>query len=688
MRKKALTALFFCVFFIFGTFTVSASENTTYTYTISTSDKWIRTQDAYLPGNIYLREVGLTQPEDIFIKSGLMYIADAGNRRIVVYEIKTGEYRSFGEDILQMPTGIFVTDNGDIYVADQSAPAVYIFNNAGVLKKTIGRPTGNLFSDLSDYTPKNVVVTKEGSIYVCSANAYEGLLQFSSDGEFEGYFGANRKYLTFKETVEDLLYNDKMRQDSLMRRPRTVYNLDISDRNFVYTATQTGEYNTEYDTFYPKEENCIKQYNLAGVNILSKDKFMNDAWNFTDVAAGKYGNVFGVTQTGLIYEYDSQGEVIFSFGGRVASGDRNGLFTYATAIETDDDGLIYVLDKEKGFVEVFYPTDFAIKTHQAIYDLENGDYEASEESWAYVLNMNAMAKNAQRGYGRVMFHRGELDEAMKHFKLAGDKEYYSEAFWQVRDNWLNKNMIYFLILLILFVVYVIVSSFLKRKKPKKAASYIKKIPTAPGAKFAHDMTYGFYMLKRPVDGYYYIRNSRAGTVITALILYILIFAVYMADTLGRGFIFAFDGIDSNQIFFMSAVFILLCVLFVIGNYLVSSINEGEGSIKKIFIMLPYALSPYLVITPFMVIATHILTQNEAFLITLAWIISLCWSAVLIFIGLREIHNYDTKETVKNVLLTLFFMIIAIVVMAIVYLLWSQVTAFIKNIWMEVQYRVQ
>lgn len=688
MRKITAIALFICVFVTLGTFSVSASENTTYTYTISTEDKWIRTQDAYLPGNIYLRGAELSQPEDIFVKGNGLYVADTGNSRVLIYNIDSGDQRVIGEGTLRSPAGIFVTDTGDIYVADKAAPAVFIFDHVGNLKKTISRPTSNLFSELSDFTPKNVVVTKEGNIYVCSVDAYEGLLQFSKDGEFEGYFGANRKYLTFRETLEDLIYSDRMKQNALMRRPRTIYNLDISDRDFIFTATQTSEYNAEGNVFYAKEENCLKQYNLAGVNILSKNKFMDDAWNFTDVASGKYGTVFGLTQTGLIYEYDSRGEVIFSFGGRIASTERNGLFTNAAAIDTDNDGLIYVLDKEKAFVEVFYPTEFAIKTHQAIYDLESGDYEASEASWSYVLNMNSMAKNAHMGYGKVMLHRGELDEAMKHFKLAGDREYYSEAFWQIRDNWLNKNMIFFLVAIIILILYVIVSSFIKRGKPKKVESYIKPIPSTPGAKFAHDMTYGFYMLRRPIDGYYYMRNGRACTAGTALLLYILLYAVYMADTMGRGFIFSFGGIDSNQTFFMTAVFFLLIVLFVLGNYLVSSINEGEGTIKKIFIMLPYALSPYLIITPFTVVATHFLTQNEAFLITLAWAIALSWSAVLVFIGLREIHNYDAKETIKNVLLTLFFIIIAIVIIAVIYLLWSQVVSFVKDIWMEVQYRVQ
>lgn len=286
--------------------------------------------------------------------------------------------------------------------------AVFVFSASGERKLMIERPDSKLFSELSDYTPKNVVVTTNGNIYVCSENAYEGLMQFSPEGEFEGYFGANHKHLTAKEIFSDLLLSDNMKQNELMRRPRTIKNLDINDRDLIYTVTQTNEYDIETQTHLAKQENCLKEYNLAGVNILSPNSFMQDAWNFEDVAAGQNGTVYAVTSTGLIYEYDSEGNVIFSFGGRAVSSDRNGLFTYATAIDTDEDGFIYVLDREKAFVEVFYPTDFAIMTHQAIFDLENGDYEAGEKSWGSVLALNGMSYLAVWATARLYYTRGGI----------------------------------------------------------------------------------------------------------------------------------------------------------------------------------------------------------------------------------------------------------------------------------------
>lgn len=93
---------------------------------------------------------------------------------------------------------------------------------------------------------------------------------------------------------------------------------------------------------------------MNGVNIMSAGSSMSEEWNFTDVAYGIYDNIYALTATGLIYEYDKAGNLLFSFGGRAVSSDRMGLFTSAAAITVDENGIIYVLDSERGRVQTFF----------------------------------------------------------------------------------------------------------------------------------------------------------------------------------------------------------------------------------------------------------------------------------------------------------------------------------------------
>ena len=122
--------------------------------------------------------------------------------------------------------------------------------------------------------------------------------------------------------------------------------------------------------------------------------------------------------------------------------------------------------------------------------------------------------------------------------------------------------------------------------------------------------------------------------------------------------------------------------------MVSTINDGEGTIKNIFVSVAYSMVPYMIMAPIAIVLSYVLTQNEAFLITLVWYIGILWSAALVILSILNVHNYTFKQTVKNVLLTLFFAIVALILVAILYLVWDKFIEFIGEVISEVEYRVK
>lgn len=143
--KKLFAALAGMVLLFCAAVSVSASENTTYTYTLSVNGDWIRTQDAYMPGRISLKNARLSAPDDIFVKGRYMYISDSGNSRIAVYNLDTSEVSYIENGEFSEPNGIFVSDDGTVYVADTKANAVFVLKNGAVVKK-IEKPESNLFA--------------------------------------------------------------------------------------------------------------------------------------------------------------------------------------------------------------------------------------------------------------------------------------------------------------------------------------------------------------------------------------------------------------------------------------------------------------------------------------------------------------------------------------------------------------
>ena len=205
---------------------VSASEGTTYTYTISVDGDYIRTQEAYLASTVYMQRQGLVQPSDLFIYGKEIFIADTGNKRIVVYNKENGVARNITNDAFEGPSGLFVTDER-MYIADPIAQAVFICDRQGNILTTISRPKDSpLMSKSAIFKPVNVVATDDSNIIVVGEGSYDGLMQFGDDGEFKGYFAANQRSLTLLERIQEMIYTREQKSQLQTRKPRAIQNID------------------------------------------------------------------------------------------------------------------------------------------------------------------------------------------------------------------------------------------------------------------------------------------------------------------------------------------------------------------------------------------------------------------------------------------------------------------------------
>ncbi len=668
-------------------FTVSASESSSYTYTQSVDKEWIRTQDAYMPGSIFLNDGTLNAPEDLFIFGNKVYIADVvmaedgkvAGGRIVVYDTDTRKVTTLGTDILVNPMGLFVNEEA-IFVADKGAQTVFKLSHTGEVLMKLTRPDSYLFSKQSQYLPTGVAVSSQGIIFVCGEGAYEGLMQFDKNGVFQGYFAANATKMTFSDRIKELVFNEQQMEQLLNRIPNAIYNIDISNRDLIYSVTQL-EANSVW-TSAVQSENAVKYHNMAGTDIMSTE-LIEGEHNFTDIASYRDGLSFAVTNTGIIYEYDNTGNVIFSFGGLATTG-RSGHFTNATAIDVDGAGNLYILDREGRYLQMFFPTDFANATHEALYHLSQGSYTESEDTWLELLSLNGMSYIAHQGYGKVLYQQMRFQEAAREFKIIGDKQSYSECMWEIRNNWFQSSLPYFLVLfIVLFILSIVRKILLKKGIIKKR----KPIENKLLSELKRHWSYMKMMLRNPIDELYDLRKKRHGSVCSATVVFVLAFVIYLVDMFGRSFSFRVVEAKSTALLSVAVMFLVPAFLWVLGNYMISAINDGEGTLRSVYIGTAYSLVPYVVLGPIVIVSTYVLTLNEAVIVHYLWGIAIAWSAILIFVAVREIHNYTVKETVKIILLTFFFMIMAVIVCVILFLIGQQVVLFVQDIISEVTYHV-
>ena len=672
MKKlRRIFVMLLCLVMMAG---MTASAETPYkTYTIDGYGYVLETQSAYNPLAAITKvgETAFVSPMDMAIgKEGNLYIADAGAHVILICSREGEQVGSIGEGILQTPTGVYVTEDGTVYVADKDAKKVFVFDAQGNVTAEYGKPDSPIYGNSMDFKPTKVVANKTGTMYIICEGNMNGIVQLSpvEGGSFLGYFGTNYTSLSPFQMIQRVILTDAQRAQMLSNIPSTPTNLHIDDTGLIYTVTQGDK------------ETSLKKLNIAGKNLLDSDPYYADLP--AAVTTGNYNNILVADSDGYIYEYNEDGELLFMFGGRDDGRQRVGLCNKVEAIVVDEDDRIYLLDSDKKQIHIFEPTEFTNLLHESLYLFSKGQYTQSKEPLSKVLQMNSMFDYANQAMGHAYLQEENYEQALKYFRLAKSFEGYSDAFWEVRNIWIRNYLVAAVLAITAVVVLIRGGKSLYRKK------YADHPATQTGEHILWgQLRYSLYFMRHPMDGCYGVKKEGKNSWWCANILLGTFILISILEKYCSGFLVKTVREGRYDLITDIGKVLVIFIGLTACNYLVVTINEGEGFFKDLYCAYAYCLTPYIVIKPFVILLSNVLTYNEVFLITFANIIVWTWVVILILLTLKEINNFTVGQTAKALAITAFTVLILTLLVCIIYVLFSQVIDFVITVVREVVYRI-
>jgi len=162
------------------------------------------------------------------------------------------------------------------------------------------------------------------------------------------------------------------------------------------------------------------------------------------------------------------------------------------------------------------------------------------------------------------------------------------------------------------------------------------------------MLYGFHIIFHPFDGFWDMKHEKRGSVLAATIYLLIACLSYVYKAIGEGFILNQFGLYRN--FIGEAIAIITPVtLWVIANWCLTTLFDGEGSMKDIFMVTCYSLIPIPIIVTTCTLASHIIVKEEKDLLTMAGSIMFFWVGALLFFGVMVIHDYSLGKNVATAL---------------------------------------
>ena len=192
----------------------------------------------------------------------------------------------------------------------------------------------------------------------------------------------------------------------------------------------------------------------------------------------------------------------------------------------------------------------------------------------------------------------------------------------------------------------------------------------------------------PFEGFEDLRWKKGGSVLFASIVIVLWFigAILYDNFYGQQFM-----MSSVRLFSIVPYIVQTIVLFltwVVGNWSICTLLEGEGTMKKIYIYSAYAQIPYVVQLYIQVILSHFLTRDEAIFITTVSVIGTVWSVVLMFMAIKAVHQYSVSKTLFAMVLTVVAMLLILILLVLLVALFQQVYVFATSVYTEISYRMK
>ncbi len=719
MKKYAkILCTFFALLMVLTAGCITAGAGSAYqTYVYDKFGDPLYSPDAYtaiqtIDSDYMGLETPIENPGDMVTdEEGNVYIADTGNDRIVVldqyYKLKF-TIQSFSNDqqvpdSLAAPQGVFVSEPNEkygklIWVCDTGSNRIVVFDEFGEFMKIIEEPESSLFDEDSVYKPVAMAVDAYNRLYVVSSTTYQGVIVMTDEGEFTGFIGAQAVSMTAWEIIWRRFQTKEQRESQASKISTEFNNITINKSlGLVYVTTSTikeEDVQAAINGGDKKGTNSpVKLLNANGTEIMRRNGFWMPAGEI-DFSTRSTDDITGVStiidaavgpedtwsiideKRNRIYTYDFDGNLLFAFGDK---GTMLGNLSSIEAIAYQDTNML-ILDKNYDNITVFQRTEYGNILLSAIAAEGTQNFDLAISLWTDILKRNSNFDAAYVGIGDAMYRNKDYANSLSYFESAYAKAEWSNSYKEIRKEWMST---YFLVLILIIVALIIGVLFFFKWMAK-----INRKVAVSGKKrtFGQEIAYGFHVIFHPFDGFWDLKHEKRGSVRGAVFFIVLAIATFYYQEIGSGYLlnaFAYIADIWTQVF---GVLVPL-LLFVLANWCLTTLFEGEGSFKDIFVAAGYCLLPIpLLIIP-ATIYSNFCVATEISIINMLGTLAFIWLGLLLFFGTMVTHDYSMGKNVITVLGTVVGMVFIMFIAVLFTTLVGKIVSLITNIVDEIQYRL-
>ena len=214
-----------------------------------------------------------------------------------------------------------------------------------------------------------------------------------------------------------------------------------------------------------------------------------------------------------------------------------------------------------------------------------------------------------------------------------------------------------------------------------------KINKQAVTRYKESLRYALYVMTHPFDGFWDLTHEKRGSMAAANTLLILTFLTNIWSM--RYTNFMFNDVRWERVNIWTEILGLLAplLLYVVANWCLTTLFDGKGRMKDVYMGMCYSLTPYiLIMNPITIISNFVTSEEGAFLIYFNYL-ALAWAGGLILVSVMQIHDYSLMKAILAIAFSAAGMMIIVFLVMLFFSLVSDAVAFFISVGKEILFRI-
>ena len=201
------------------------------------------------------------------------------------------------------------------------------------------------------------------------------------------------------------------------------------------------------------------------------------------------------------------------------------------------------------------------------------------------------------------------------------------------------------------------------------------------------LRYALYVILHPFDGFWDLTHEKRGSMAAAHTIVILTVLTHLWDKRFTSFMLNNTQWSKFSIVMNTLGILVPLVIWVVANWCVTTLFDGKGRMREIYMGTAYALTPYPLIGLPMIVISNMVTKEEGVFYTYFNVFALIWAGFLILCAVLMIHDYSLLGGILAVIFSIVGMAVIMFIVLLFFSLISDAVMYVVSIYKEIVFRL-